>query len=313
MISTKDLPKMAQERGLSSPLLPDEPLSKHTSFRIGGPADFLAVAENEEELCGWVSLARELGQPYLVIGKGTNLLVADGGFRGLIIENRCSTYTVNGDLNMLHAEAGVSLARLARRTAARGLQGLEWAVGIPGTLGGAIVNNAGAYDGSMADCVQQVAILDQQGRTQRLEPAELRFGYRVSRFREPVCQGETILSADLSLAPASTAMLEERVERYTSLRRESQPREPSAGSVFKNPAGLKAGKVIEEAGLKGASVGDAAISHRHANYIVNQGQATADQVWQLIQLVRDKVWELRRVRMELEIELIGEWPQAHVN
>ncbi len=313
MTSRRDLPTIAQERGLSSPLLVDEPLSKHTSFRIGGPADFFAVAENEDELCGWVSLARELGQPYFVIGKGTNLLVADEGFKGLIIENRCSTHTVNGDLHILHAEAGLSLARLARQTAARGLQGLEWAVGIPGTLGGAIVNNAGAYNGSMADCVHEVTILDRQGRTQRLRPAELRFGYRASRFREPPYRGEVILSSDLSLTPASTAMLEERVERYASLRLETQPREPSAGSVFRNPEGLKAGKLIEEAGLKGASVGDAAISHRHANYIVNQGQATADQVWQLIQLVRNRVWELHRVRMELEIELVGEWPHAHVS
>jgi UDP-N-acetylmuramate dehydrogenase len=313
MTSTKELPKIAEAMGLGSFLVVDEPLGKHTSFRIGGPADFFAVAENEEQLCGWVSLARELRLPHFVIGKGTNLLVADEGYRGLIIENRCSTYTVNGDLNTLHAEAGVSLARLARQTVARGLQGLEWAVGIPGTLGGAIVNNAGAHDGSMADCVRQVTILDQQGQTQRLTPAELRFGYRASRFREPMCRGEIILTSDLSLSSASAAMLEERVERYTSLRRETQPQEPSAGSVFKNPAGLKAGKLIEKAGLKGASVGDAAISHKHANYIVNQGQATADQVWQLIQLVRDKVWELDRVRMELEIELVGEWPQAYVS
>lgn len=313
MTSSKDLPRIAEERGLGSLLVLDEPLSKHTSFRIGGPADFFAVAENEEQLCGWVSLARESGQPYFVIGKGTNLLVADEGFRGLIIENRCSTYIVNGDRHILHAEAGVPLARLAHQATARGLQGLEWAVGIPGTLGGAIVNNAGAYEGSMADCVHRVTILDHQGQIQRLIPAELRFEYRASRFREPPCRGEIILSSDLSLAPGSAAILKERVERYTRWRRETQPREPSAGSVFKNPEGLKAGKLIEEAGLGGTRVGDAAISRKHANYIVNEGQATADQVWQLMQLVRNKVWELHQARMELEIELVGEWPYAYVS
>jgi UDP-N-acetylmuramate dehydrogenase len=311
--SNKDLPSIAEEKGLRPGLIVDEPLSKHTSYRIGGPADFFASVKYEDQLRGWVALARELELPCLVIGRGTNLLVADGGFRGLIIKNRCSIYSVDGETRTVHAEAGVPLARLARETADRGLQGLEWAIGIPGTVGGAIVNNAGAYGGSMADCVRGVSVLDKHGETQRLTPEELGLGYRTSRFRDSTGRGEIILSSDLTLTPGSTSELEERIQRYSRMRRDAQPREPSAGSVFKNPQGLKAAKLIDEAGLKGTSIGDAELSHRHANYIVNKGQATADQVWQLIRLVMDKVWELFEVRMELEIELVGEWSDAVVS
>jgi UDP-N-acetylmuramate dehydrogenase len=311
--SSTDLLTIAEERGLRPGLMMDEPLSKHTSYRIGGPADFFSSVKDEEQLRGWVALARELREPCLVIGRGTNLLVADGGFRGLIIENRCSLYSVDENSHSVRAEAGVPLARLARETADRGLQGLEWAVGIPGTVGGAIVNNAGAYEGSMADCVRGVTILDEQGETQCLTPAELGLGYRTSRFRESTGRREIILSSDLTLAPGSPSELKERIQRYSRVRRDTQPREPSAGSVFKNPQGLKAAQLIDDAGLKGTSIGDAEISRKHANYIVNKGQATADQVWQLIRLAMDKVWELFEVRMELEIELVGEWPETVVN
>jgi UDP-N-acetylmuramate dehydrogenase len=310
---SKDLPSIAEERGLRPGLIVDEPLSKHTSYRIGGPADFFASVKYEEQLRGWVALARELELPCLVIGRGTNLLVADGGFRGLIIENRCSIYSVDDETHTAHAEAGVPLARLARETADRGLQGLEWAIGIPGTVGGAIVNNAGAYEGSMGDCVRGVSVLDKHGETQRLTLEELGLGYRTSRFRDTTGRGEIILSSDLTLTPGSPSELKERIQRYSRMRRDAQPREPSAGSVFKNPQGLRAAKLIDEAGLKGTSIGDAEISHKHANYIVNKGQATADQVWQLIRLVVDKVWELFEVRMELEIELVGEWSDALVS
>jgi UDP-N-acetylmuramate dehydrogenase len=311
--SRKDLLGIAEERGLRSGLMVDELLSKHTSYRIGGPADFFTSVKYEDQLRAWVALARELELPCLVFGRGTNLLVADAGFRGLIIENRCSACNVDDDTHTAHTEAGVPLARLARETVDKGWQGLEWAIGIPGTVGGAIVNNAGAYESSMADCVREVTILDEQGETQRLTPEELRLGYRTSRFRESTGRGEIILSSDLTFTPGSPSELEERVQRYRRLRRDAQPREPSAGSVFKNPQGLKAAKLIDDAGLKGTSIGDAEISHKHANYIVNKGQATADQVWQLIQLVMEKVWELFEVRMELEIELIGEWSDAVVS
>jgi UDP-N-acetylmuramate dehydrogenase len=307
---SRDLTSIAEERGLDSRLIVDEPMSKHTSYRIGGPADFFTAVTNGEQLRGWVVLAQELGQSCLVIGRGTNLLVADEGFRGLVVENRCSAYSMDDDSHTLQTEAGVPLARLARETSAQGLGGLEWAVGIPGTVGGAIVNNAGAYESSIEDSLERVTILDRQGQTRQLTSQDLGFEYRSSRFKGQRSQGEIILASDLALTPESASALEERIEHYTRLRRETQPREPSAGSVFKNPDGLKAGKLIEEAGLRGMRIGNAEISQRHANYIVNKGQATADQVWQLIELIRAKVWELSQVRLELEIELVGAWPEA---
>lgn len=302
-----DLQSLAHERGLSAELVRDEPLSRHTSYRIGGPADFFSVAKNEQQLCCWTKIARELKQPYLIIGRGTNLLVADKGFRGLVIENRCLDFTLDGPSQTVHAQAGVPLALLARKTAERGSAGLEWAIGIPGTVGGAIVNNAGAYDGTMEDVVRRVAVLDLRGEVREIPPEALRLGYRTSRFREQEHHREVILSVDLRLTPQSPRVLADRMARYDALRRAAQPSEPSAGSVFKNPLGSSAAQLIERAGLKGKRIGDAQISHKHANYIVNLGSAKANEVLRLAKLVRNEICELFDVELELEIELVGEW------
>jgi UDP-N-acetylmuramate dehydrogenase len=213
----------------------------------------------------------------------------------------------------VHAEAGVLLARLARQTAHSGFGGLEWAVGIPGTIGGAVVNNAGAYEGDITAVVRQVSILDREGQVRGLHPEDLQLGYRTSRFREVAGRGEIILSADLQLAQAETDVLEGRIERFTALRESAQPPQPSAGSVFKNPPGRSAGQLIEEAGLRGARIGHAQISHQHANYIVNTGQAKALEVLKLIDLVRERVLQLFGVKLELEIELVGDWPSGGSN
>ncbi|MGB3903308.1 MAG: UDP-N-acetylmuramate dehydrogenase [Anaerolineae bacterium] len=302
-----DLQSLAHERGLSAELVRDEPLSRHTSYRIGGPADFFSVAKNEQQLCCWTRMARDLEQPYLIIGRGTNLLVTDKGFRGLVIENRCLDFTLDGTSQTVHAQAGVPLALLARKTAERGSAGLEWAIGIPGTVGGAIVNNAGAYDGTMEDVVRRVAVLDLRGEVREIPPEALRLGYRTSRFREQEHHREVILSVDLRLTPQSPRVLADRMARYDALRRAAQPSEPSAGSVFKNPLGSSAAQLIERAGLKGKRIGDAQISHKHANYIVNLGSAKANEVLRLAKLVRNEICELFDVELELEIELVGEW------
>lgn len=302
-----DLQSLAHERGLSAELVRDEPLSRHTSYRIGGPADFFSVAKNEQQLCCWTKMARELKQPYLIIGRGTNLLVADKGFRGLVIENRCLDFTPDGTSQTVHAQAGVPLALLARKTAERGSAGLEWAIGIPGTVGGAIVNNAGAYDGTMEDVVRRVAVLDLRGEVREIPPEALRLGYRTSRFREQEHHREVILSVDLRLTPQSPRVLADRMARYDALRRAAQPSQPSAGSVFKNPLGSSAAQLIERAGLKGKRIGDAQISHKHVNYIVNLGSAKANDVLRLAKLVRNEICELFDVELELEIELVGEW------
>ena len=313
MLSKQDLHSLAQERGLAAGLSLEEPLSKHTSYRIGGPADFFAAVENVDQLCSWVELARELEQPLLVMGQGTNLLVADRGYRGLVILNRCRDFTVDPASHHVRAEAGVFLAQLARQSAENGSGGLEWAIGIPGTVGGAIVNNAGAYDGDMAGVIRGVSVLDHRGQIRDLAPGDLELGYRTSRFRETASKEEIILSTDLQLVPEETAVLRKRMDDYMARRREAQPRGPSAGSVFKNPPGLKAGQLIDEAGLRGKRVGDAQISPKHANYIINTGRARAEDVLQLINEVQDRVQRLCGVELELEIELVGSWQQTHAN
>lgn len=296
----------AEEEGLGGQALADEPLARHTSYRIGGPADLYVVVRREEDLLGWVTLARKQGISYFVMGRGTNLLVADEGIRGVVIENRCrgvrSLTTSEGIL--LRVQAGGSLSSLARRTAKEGLGGLEWAVGIPGTVGGAIVNNAGAFGGSIAQHLQQVTLLDSQGLLRRIAVNELELGYRTSRFRG---ESSVILSADFALQEESKDLLSERVASYERERRKSQPKEPSAGSVFKNPEGEYAGHLIEEAELKVDRIGDAQVSPLHANYIVNLGQARARDVAALIRLVRERVWQRHGTLLELEIELVGDW------
>ncbi len=309
-MAKNELQILARGRQLADVLLRNEPLRKHTSYRIGGPADYFTVVKNQEQLCGWVKLARELNRPHLVIGRGTNLLVADQGFRGVVIENRCQDFTLDSKSQTLHSEAGAPLALLARTSAKRGSQGLEWAVGIPGTIGGAVVNNAGAYDGAIADAVCRVTILDHHGELQELASEELRLSYRTSRFREQESRGEVILSADLLLSAESPDLLGDRVARYDALRRATQPHEPSAGSVFRNPPGLSAAQLIEQAGLKSTRIGDAQVSSKHANYIVNLRSAKATDVLQLINVVKEEVHQLYDLELELEIELVGEWACA---
>lgn len=313
MSSQTDLLSLARERGLADKISLDEPLSRHTSYRIGGPADLFAAVEDTSQLCEWVELARELEQPFLVMGNGTNLLVADRGYRGLVIKNQCRDYSTDPASHTARAEAGIILAHLARQSAEAGLAGLEWAIGIPGTVGGAIVNNAGAHESEMAAVVRRVHVLDHQGQARSLAPGDLKLGYRTSRFRAQTTQQEIILFVDLQFIPESTATLKERIEHYTALRRARQPTEPSAGSVFKNPSGSKAGQLIEQAGLKGSRVGDAQISNKHANYIVNTGRAHAVDVLQLIELAKDRVRQLFGIELQLEIQMVGDWRQSQAS
>ncbi|MDH4209047.1 MAG: UDP-N-acetylmuramate dehydrogenase, partial [Anaerolineae bacterium] len=193
------------------------------------------------------------------------------------------------------------------KAAERGLGGLEWAIGIPGTLGGAVVNNAGAYGGDMAAVLRRVRVLDHEGRQRELAAEELGLGYRTSRFKNAEGSREIILSATLQLAPESSATLKERMREYRARRRTAQPRQPSAGSVFKNPPGSSAARLIDEAGLRGKRAGGAQISEKHANYIVNLGQATAADVLLLISVVQQEVRRCSGLDLELEIELIGEF------
>jgi UDP-N-acetylmuramate dehydrogenase len=287
---------------LGKEVLRAEPLSRHTSFRIGGPAELFVTAESLDELCAIVTLARELEVPCFLLGSGTNILVSDRGIRGLVIANRARGRRFEG--RTLYAESGALLSRLARQAVRHGLSGLEWAVGIPGTIGGAVVGNAGAYGASMADVVRQITVLDESNQARDMAVGELGLGYRTSRLRG---QQVVVLSAELGLKYSPRRHLETVVAMRTARRKKTQPSQPSAGSVFRNPPGDFAGRLIEAAGLKGRRVGQACVSEVHANFIVNLGAASAEEVRQLIDLIQQTVWKLFQVQLELEVELVGQW------
>ncbi|MCR4405934.1 MAG: UDP-N-acetylmuramate dehydrogenase [Anaerolineae bacterium] len=303
--------KAALQRRWGDRLLTDEPMSEHTSYHIGGPADLYLIAESGDELAQMVALAAEYDVPVFVMGRGTNILVADAGIRGLVIELRAGQvrYTSN-DETVVWAEAGANLRDIARESVARGLAGLDWAVGIPGSVGGAVVGNAGAFGGYMSDVVRRLTILDANG-VREISAAEAEFDYRMSRFKagSVTSRGrkEVILAAEMVLRPEPVAALKERVAEYIRRREERQPVEPSAGSVFKRTAQYPAGFLIEQAGLKGIRRGEAMISPRHANFIVNLGRARAADVKALIELAQERVLREFGERLELEIELIGDW------
>jgi len=300
----------ALQRRWADRLRVDEPMAEHTSYRIGGPADLYVVAESGDELAQLIVLAGEHNVPVFVMGRGTNILVADAGIRGLVIELRArqAHYSTCDGETILRAEAGANLREIAGESVARGLAGIEWAVGIPGSVGGAVVGNAGAFGGYMSDVVRSLTVLEASG-VREMSAAEARFDYRTSRFKigSKAAGREIILAAEMVLRPEPVAVLEERVAEYTRRREERQPAEPSAGSVFKRTAQYPAGFLIEQAGLKGARRGEAMISPKHANFIVNLGRARATDVKALIELAQETVLREFGERLELEIELVGEW------
>ncbi|MBI2303659.1 MAG: UDP-N-acetylmuramate dehydrogenase [Chloroflexi bacterium] len=293
-------------------LLNDEPMARHTTFRIGGPAELYTVARDAKELRIAVTLAQEWVVPYLVLGAGSNVLVGDEGIGGLVINNKGAggrplAIGVQGRDEELWVESGMSLARLARETAQAGWEGVEWAVGIPGTVGGGIVFNAGAHGCSVAQVLDRVRVLMPQGRVEEWRAEELGLAYRRSRLSkgDGVAGSAIILEASFRLRRASRESLHQRLEEYEAYRRRTQPHQASAGSVFKNPLGYAAGWLIQEVGLKGYRIGDAQFSPLHANFIVNLGQATAVQVKALMALAQERVLENFGVALEPEIRFLG--------
>lgn len=282
----------------------DEPMKYHTSFKIGGLADILVAPEGVEALLKTISLCREQRVPYFVMGNGTNLLVRDKGIRGVVIQvyGNLSGFEITGC--RVRAEAGVLLSKLASAALNHGLSGLEFASGIPGTLGGAVTMNAGAYNGEMKDIVVKTDYLDGQGNVRTLEGAEHRFGYRTSFIQE---QGGVVLCSELLLKEGRTEEIRALMEDLAARRRQKQPLEmPSAGSVFKRPQGHFTGQLIENCGLKGFCCGGAQVSPKHCGFIVNTGEATAEDVLGLIAQIRDKVRTAYGVELETEIRIVGE-------
>lgn len=266
----------------------DEPLSRHTTFRVGGPADVLVEPRDEEDLAGVLRAAAGEGVPLRILGGGANLLVRDEGVRGAVV--RLSSLDRRRGSRV---QAGRSLSRLIRETLREGLGGLETLAGIPGTLGGAVRMNAGGRHGTVGDAVRAVEILTPAGEPRRLSRQDVGF-----RYRGTALDGNVVVAADLDLrpdpeAPARFASILEEKKRTQPLDR------PSAGCIFKNPPGQAAGKLIEECGLKGARAGGARVSPRHANFIVNEGEATASDILRLIDLIRDRV----PVPLELEVQV----------
>jgi UDP-N-acetylmuramate dehydrogenase len=285
----------------------NELLSAHTTFRIGGPADFFVTAQTLDDLIACVRRARERGVPVFILGNGSNILIRDRGVRGLVIENHCHQFSldlINSDRAMLRVESGAVLPGLANRLARQGWAGLEWAIGVPGTIGGAIVGNAGAHGACIADNLIGVTILDAHDTIRELPKTELAFAYRTSRFKR--ARAEMILRAEIELARDDPDACIARMQQYTEHRRRTQPTEPSVGSMFKNPPGDFAGRLIDAAGLKGTRVGGIEVSQVHANFFVNRGGATASDVLQLIEIVRERVRAMFGVELELEIQVIGD-------
>lgn len=284
-----------------------EPLSRHTTFGVGGPADLFLTVRDADGLARATVAAADAGEACFVLGSGSNVLVADAGMRGLVIDNRARGETQGGDCTSFRVESGMSFAAFARRMCRTGLDGLAWAVGIPGTLGGAVVYNAGAYGGCLADVLRRVRLQDPGGEGYWVEAADLGLVYRGSVFTRGQFAGKTVLETDLELAPAPASELLARVAGFDARRLSAQPRGRNAGSTFKNPPESPAWKLIEAVGLRGARRGDAAISEKHCNFFVNEGHARAEDVAWLVREAERRVEDQYGIRLEREVAFVGDW------
>ena len=283
----------------------DHPLARHTSFNIGGPAQFFLETTEPEPL---VQACRGRAVPVLVLGAGTNLLIADAGVEGLVV--RCVNREWKVEGTRVRAQAGMKMMRLARICADHDLAGFEWAIGVPGTVGGAVYQNAGCWGIELVEVLVDAEGLAPAGETQTWSRDELGLGYRTSALRSGPLSGALVTAATIQLKRGDGAAGRRQMARWTAERNRTQPiRTKNCGSVFKNPPGGSAGRLIEAAGLKGASEGPAQVSEQHANFIVNNGGATAVDVSTLIDRVRCAVHQRSGVTLETEVELVGRWPQ----
>ena len=295
-----------------------EPLSHHVTIRVGGTADGYVVARNPQCLREIMKVVYDNHLDFIVIGAGSNLLFRDGGFSGLVIENfnvkggsgdSSVQLEENGDGSCLvKVESGIPLARLAYYLSRNGIAGLEWAVGIPGTVGGAVVNNAGAHGGSISGVLEMAHILEPGDVLKEVTPLDLEYSYRYSNLRYKWRENgyrPVVLQAVLRLRRESPDVLQKRIMLYSARRRSAQPSQPSSGSMFKNPQSHAAGWLIEQVGLKGTRIGDAQISSRHGNFIVNRGHATYLDVETLMNTAKEKVLQSFDIALEEEVEILG--------
>ena len=286
-------------------VLPGEPLAKHCSFRTGGPADLLVRVRTEAQLAGVLEILREEDVEVFLLGRGTNILVGDRGLRGAAVTLEGDLAGVSAEGDILRAGGGAALSRAAAEALANGLTGLEFAAGIPGSAGGAVVMNAGAYGGEMRQVVRKVRLLCEDGTFREYTGEEMAFGYRTSRL---VKERAVVTEVTFALAPGDPAEILAKMDDLAARRREKQPLEyPSAGSTFKRPEGHFAGKLIEDAGLRGYAVGGAQVSEKHCGFVINRGGATSAEIRQLIEQVQEKVLETSGVGLEREVIYLGEF------
>ena len=292
----------------------DEPMSKHNSLRIGGPASMFVVARTVDELASAVIFARQHDIPHLVIGNGTNILVGDYGINGLVIHNKAQDIShelLDKDKSIWHVASGLLFSRLARITCEEGWIGLEWSSSVPGSVGGGVVSNAGAHGKELKDDLISIDVLVASGEREVWSVENLQLGYRTSRFKahgqRTMSPSEVILSADIILHRDEAGACEGKMREYLEERQAKQPQGKSAGSTFKNPPGNSAGYLIEQVGLKGQRHGQAQFSPKHANFMMNLGGATASDVQYLMSLAQKKVQEQFGIALEPEIEFVGEW------
>jgi UDP-N-acetylmuramate dehydrogenase len=281
-------------------------LAPYTSARIGGPADVLVTVKSADEFANAMQLIWEHELPYYILGGGSNVLVSDKGFRGVVVLNRAKEVRFDaGDQPQVWCEAGVVIANLARRCASKGLAGLEWSATVPGTVGGAVYGNAGAFGGDMNDNLVWAELLTKSGR-EKLSVEQMGYGYRTSILKRGEKNG-IILSALLKLKNSTKEEVSVKIDQFSERRKATQPPGASMGSMFKNPEGDYAGRLIEAAGLKGRRIGSAEISTVHGNFFINHGDTKAEDVRALILLVQKTVLEKFGTQLELEVELVGEW------
>lgn len=280
-----------------------EPMKKHTTFRAGGCARYLVEPGDVQQLSAVVNACREQKVPYYVVGNGSNLLVSDAGYNGVIIHLFKNMSEIRTEGNHMILQAGALLVRAARTACREGLSGLEFASGIPGTVGGALVMNAGAYGGEMKDVVSRVTVLTSEGEPREYTKEQMAFGYRRSRLTE---EAGIVLGTEFTLHPGRTEEIRARMEELKEKRVLKQPLEyASAGSTFKRPEGHFAGKLIEDAGLRGFRIGDAQVSEKHCGFVINRGNASASEIAEVIRQVQDRVYAHSGVRLQTEVKFLG--------
>ncbi|MEZ3435662.1 MAG: UDP-N-acetylmuramate dehydrogenase [Lachnospiraceae bacterium] len=286
-------------------VLRDEVMKKHTTFRVGGPADFFVMPGSREELRDITVLCKSEGMPYYIMGNGSNLLVSDRGYRGVIIQIYREMSMITVDENQITAGAGALLSKIAGSALEAGLTGFEFAAGIPGTLGGACMMNAGAYGGEMKDVLKEVTVLTPEGEFTVIPAGELDMGYRTSVIEK---KGYVVLEAVIALEKGEHESIRKRMEELREKRVSKQPLEyPSAGSTFKRPEGYFAGKLIEDAGLRGYRTGGAQVSEKHCGFVINTGNAEAKDIMELMKQVSERVMEKSGVLLEPEVRRLGDF------